>query len=1434
MPRANLKILIDTGSTRSYVNSNIAKKLFPTKITKEEFFVKTAHGTSKGQFVTRIPCGELFQHNGLNLKFNVFNFHKKFDLLLGLDNLKIIKASIDLDNNTLKTPNVEIPLLYLNSNICNTNLIDGRSVQTIKIKIQNMKNGEAILPYIKIGKNLEIPESLITIKNQETFVKITNTGENSTKLIQTKPLVVEEVGDVIVNDDDNNLNTYFSHNFDFKFDMSKLRLNHMNEEEKAGITKLVSKYPDIFHLEDSQLTFTNQVKHKIRTTDDIPVYARNYRFPEIYRKEVDRQVQEMLDQGIVTHSESPWNAPIWIVPKKADASGKPKFRIVIDYRKLNEKTIEDKYPLPQISDLLDKLGRCRYFSIIDLKSGFHQIEMDPESREKTAFSTPNYHLEFNRMPFGLKNSPATFQRLMDNILRGIANEYCCVYLDDVIIFSTSLSEHLLRLEEVFKRLRKANLKIQLDKTEFLKHEIAYLGHTITPQGVKPNPDKIDAILKYPIPKTTKEIKAFLGLLGYYRRFIKDFAKVTKPFTRCLKKGSKIEPTDPEYVECFESCKKLLTNDPILQYPDFDKPFHLTTDASNVAIGAVLSQPSKNGDLPVAYASRTLNDSERRRSTIERELLAIVWGVEHFRPYLYGRKFKIFSDHRPLQWLSSIKEPSSKLFKWKTKLSAYDFEIEYKKGALNTNADALSRIELLNNNSDSEDPELKSALDDFFAACTPNTLKTINELPLQDETESVTANFDPTETLEIKDKLSVSDATAHSDVLGHAVVSIPIKDEPINSCNHQIFIEVIKTPVENPVLIKKVFDKNQRILVKLSQSNLENDIVKFVKEYVTPKIKYGIYFSNDIYEQFTHILNKHFSFSEINLTKYTKAIVDVEEISDQTEIIQKYHSGTTNHRGISETLEHLKRHYYWPNMKQSIQKIINNCEVCLICKYDRNPIKVKYNITPTASKPLEIVHVDKITLDNSKFLTIVDSFSKFAQVYPLKSSNSIELVKGLITYFSHHVIPSIIISDNGAEFHGSLIRELMEFYNIKIHYISSQHPDSNGVVERFHSTLIEHIRLLKSRKEFVNDTIQTKVCYAVIAYNASIHSTTKLSPCEILYGHIGNDGLIDAEIERTFTNNYLNQHKERIKLLYANINSRLADLKTKNITKLNENREEIPQIPHEVYVKTVQKQSKTLPKYNKEQIKSQNPELKTALIVPRHHNTKEKIHLSNVRRPKKFTDITEKAWDEKADKTEILISKFGLNLTRDDLLTLKNKNWLNDNIVNFYMELIDQRNRQNPNTPKTFCFSTFLFVSLVAGGYPRVKNFTRKTDIFEKDLVIIPIFKTSHWRLVVVKINSKEIVYLDSLNLDGSDILAQIKTYLVEEHRTKKGSHLNISEWKAFSLPDTPQQNNSYDCGAFMCHFAKTISNNEQIEIKPTDIPNLRELMCYEILKAELL
>ena len=1269
----NLKILIDTGSSRSFINPEIAHHLFPFKIQSDSGLVRTAHGISEINQRTLVPCGNLFKISNLNLPFSIFKFHDYFDLLLGLDNLKQLKANVDLNENILKLPHLGLQLQFTNpiassSNLVESFLIDARSIQQIKLKIQNIVNGEAIIPYIKLGK-VEIPQCIVNVQNSYAFVHATNAAEYPTSITIDFPIIAEPILDCCLFSENHEPIKPSRPKSKTNIDLQRLRLDHLNPLEKQGIIKIVKEFSDLFQSDDKPLTFTNQIKHHIRTTDEIPVYVKPYRYPNVFKDEVNRQINEMLDQKIIRPSNSPYNAPLWVVPKKMDASGKIKKRLVFDFRRLNEKTISDKFPLPNISDLLDKLGRCQYFTTLDLASGFHQIELDESSIPKTAFSTDTGHYEFLRTPFGLKNAPPVFMRLMSNVLRGLQNEICLVYLDDILIYSTSLEEHFDRLRKVFQRLRTSNLKVQLDKTEFLRKEISFLGHIVTPEGVKPNPLKIEAISKFPIPKTKKEIKQFLGLLGYYRKFIDNFAKLTKPLTSCLKKNSVINPNNSEYIECFETCKTLLTNDPILQYPDFEKEFIVTTDASDVALGAVLSQNTNGSDLPVAYASRTLNDSERRLATIEKELLAILFALKTFRPYVYGRRFTLYTDHRPLQWLFGIKDCSSKLFRWRMKLADYDFVIKYKPGSTNHVADALSRIELNNNDSNDPRPSTSTDLHTPIPMDLDEILGTISgHDPLPD------INYDDPDyrqLLELLDDTGVQSeinqslvanppldsesttSTVHSNAGGNTLLTIPIREGVVNHGQNQIiFKETNSTP--KPVNVSKPFNSKTRLTVELSQKDFDKDVVNFIKEFVRPNVSYSIYFRNDdqgsIYQKFVRVMMSVFKESAIKMTKYTEFAQDIENEDEIENIISNYHIGKTNHRGITETYKKIKRTYFWPNQMKTIQNFINRCEPCLITKYDRVPIKPKLNITPTALKPLETIHIDKLTLDGSKFLTIIDSFSKYAQAYHIASNNSLDVAKNLLTFFTHHGVPKKIISDNGAEFNSSLVKEFLSSHYIDIHFICSQNPNSNGLIERFHSTLTEHLRLLNNRKEFSCDSTVSKVKYALIAYNNSIHSSTELTPFEVLYGHINQETLLDLDAEKILINDYSAKHREKMAAVYSILHNKCSQFKENLANERNKQREELPEIPPTIYVKNKQKMSKTKNRYNKEHLVEVNAELKTGKIAPRHHNTQDKIHLSNVKRPRKLDKPGTTSPDQSpisSDQSPITPEQFRVRSSEED-------------------------------------------------------------------------------------------------------------------------------------------------------------------------------------------
>ena len=459
----------------------------------------------------------------------------------------------------------------------------------------------------------------------------------------------------------------------------------LTQEQKQQFFLLLLANADVF-ADDDNPGRTDMVKHRVNTGNSPPIRQPVRRIPAHKREEARHLLQDMLAKGVIQPSCSPWASPIVLVPKK-DGS----VRFCIDYRKVNAATRRDAYPLPRIDDTLDTLAGAKWFSTLDMVSGYWQVEVADEDKEKTAFCTPDGLFEFNVLPFGLCNGPATFQRLMDLVLTNLQWSSCLVYLDDVIVVGRTFTEHLRNLESVFQRLRKAGLKLKPKKCAFFRREVLYLGHIVSHEGIATDPAKTSKVAQWPTPTTTKEVQKFLGFAGYYRRFIRDFAAMAKPLHRLTERNAHFKWT----VECqraFEDLRGRLTTTPVLAYPDYTKPFILDTDASDFGIGAVLAQRDEDGqERVVAFASRILSKAERRYCVTRRELLAVVVFTQHFRPYLLGREFVLRTDHGSLTWLQSFKEPEGQLARWLEKLQEFNFSILHRKGKNHQNADALSRL-----------------------------------------------------------------------------------------------------------------------------------------------------------------------------------------------------------------------------------------------------------------------------------------------------------------------------------------------------------------------------------------------------------------------------------------------------------------------------------------------------------------------------------------------------------------------------------------------------------------------------------------------------------------------------------------------------------------------------------------------------------------------
>nr|MDZ8005329.1 RNase H-like domain-containing protein [Nostoc sp. DedSLP05] len=462
-----------------------------------------------------------------------------------------------------------------------------------------------------------------------------------------------------------------------------------NQKEMLGVDALLQKYERVFQDLPKELPPDRGLEHVIELDPTKgPVVVRPYRYGHNQKTEIERLIQELLDAGIIVHSKSPYAAPV-VLARKKDGS----LWLCIDYRELNRITIKDKFPMPRIDDLLDELHGAKYFSKIDLRSGYYQIPVRVSDQAKTAFRTHQGHFEFRVMPFGLSNAPATFQALMNKIFGKYLRQFILVFFDDILIYSKSLEEHLHHLDTTLNILAEWKLYAKRSKCTFASQSLEYLGHIISVDGVHMDPDKIIAIQEWPVPRTLKKLRGFLGLAGFYRRFVRNFSSIAHPLTDLTKKNSFMWSNEAQLA--FDSLKQALSSAPVLTTPDFSSPFVIECDASGSGLGAVLTQRGR----PLAFESKKLTDTEKRLSTYSKEMLAILHAIRKWRQFLFGAKFFIKTDHLSLKHLLTQGTLIEEQQKWVDQLQAYDFEIIYKKGTDNIVANALSRRDeppILNN------------------------------------------------------------------------------------------------------------------------------------------------------------------------------------------------------------------------------------------------------------------------------------------------------------------------------------------------------------------------------------------------------------------------------------------------------------------------------------------------------------------------------------------------------------------------------------------------------------------------------------------------------------------------------------------------------------------------------------------------------------------
>ncbi|UYV82112.1 K02A2.6-like [Cordylochernes scorpioides] len=621
--------LVDSGADYSVISEYFRRHIRTPLLSSKGPIIRVANSKcvrALGRCVLKINVNELTQP----FEFIVLSecSHK---VILGWDFLKLTQARINCGENELYLR--EAPMkeeLCPVDTVCTLedSIVPPNSIKQITVVCSNITGVQEVLitcsKALTMDKELIIPASVVSLSHGRSKVWMAN-GSDFAKIIPAGMKVAE-----ISLIDTSNLCCIDGDNDDFEKnenrcpeDLDKLVTlidTDISNEDRVRMLDVLRRYIDVFEFQKANLkTSSLKVKHCIVTGDHAPIKQRPYRVSPKERSIIQTEVDKMLKQGIIEPSDSPWSSPVVLVKKKDGT-----WRFCVDYRRLNKITRKDVYPLPRIDDTLDSLRGASIFSTIDLKSGYWQIEVDEADREKTAFVTPDGLFEFRVMPFGLCNAPATFERIMDNLLRGLKWTICLCYLDDIIVFSKTMDEHLQRLEMVLSCFSKAGLRLNSEKCSFGTSQMKVLGHLIDGCGIYPDPDKVEAVMKFPRPKNVSEVRSFLGLCSYYRRFIKSFAAIAGPLNELLRK----------------ELKSALTSEPVLGHFDETAPIYVHTDASGYGVGAVLVQMKDGGERPIAYASRTLSKAEKNYTITEKECLAVIWSINKFRPYLFGRPFTI--------------------------------------------------------------------------------------------------------------------------------------------------------------------------------------------------------------------------------------------------------------------------------------------------------------------------------------------------------------------------------------------------------------------------------------------------------------------------------------------------------------------------------------------------------------------------------------------------------------------------------------------------------------------------------------------------------------------------------------------------------------------------------------------------------------------------
>ena len=781
----------------------------------------------------------------------------------------------------------------------------------------------------------------------------------------------------------------------------------LSQRQHEQIQSTISKYADSVFVHNPKAPKRSTLgEHTINLQTKLPHKDKVRRIPNKWREAVDRQVGEMLENDIIRESVSPFSSNPVMVTKKDDTK-----RFCVDFRTLNTNTIKDTYPLPNVDDILDQFKGCHFFTQLDLASGYWGIPMHPDDIEKTAFMAPKGKYEFVVMPYGLANAQATFQRSMDNLIKRLhydGHKDVEAYVDNFVVFSSSFEQHRETLDKLLCYIDEYSLSLRADKCEFAKPEIEFLGFLVNGDSIRPTPENVRKVMDFPQPTTRKKLQQFLGIANFNRRFIKDYSRIAQPLTMMTSSKKKFEWGNAQ-EKAFTEIKEYISKAPSLRLADWSKEFHIETDASDVSVGAVLYQVGEAGEqFPLAYHSKTLNDTEKKWSATDKEMFGIISALRKWSPYCSGCTV-FHTDHQPLKYVRKQKDPRGKMARWLMELENYDYRIEYLPGKDNVQADYLSRVDIPDNLPELEYTQEKACV--YFEDVILPTMDVIKQHQAKDG--------------------AIADAIKQ------------LKEE--GKVTKGIFRTYPNLAVDEDVLWK-----GERVMIPASLQEL---------------------------------------------------------------VLTEYHG--QYHPGIENTTLMLKSRFYWKGMEKSVKDFVSSCRTCIQTKSS----KTQHSATQLPKAPkcrerlaIDIASMPKSHRGKSYFLQMIDANTKFIATAALEDQQAETLRKVLWPkWFAYFGIPRSLLSDQGTNVDGNVIRTLCKRLNILKIHSSPWHPEGNGSTERSIGSIKSILRAMCESRGVAAENWDLLLDEATLAYNNTVNKSTGFSPFKSMFG--GNATLpIDAVCE----------------------------------------------------------------------------------------------------------------------------------------------------------------------------------------------------------------------------------------------------------------------------------------------------------------------------------